>query len=220
MPISKRDRVIHTSKVKKHDKGEKNEQIESIRSSIEEMRYAYVLSVSNERNNILKKVRDELKPGKMFYSKNKLVQVALGFTAESECADGIHALTPLITGHVALITSNLGPADLATLVSAHEETEFARAGAIATHTIALEAGFEALAAFPFSMETQLRKLGLPTMLHDGKIKLLANHTVCTEGEPLTANQAQVVKRMGIQMAKFSIAMQAVYDKESSQVTMM
>ena len=220
MPISKKDRVIHTSKVKRNVKGVKNDQMETIRSSIDEMRYAYVVSVSNERNNILKAVRDELKPGKMFYSKNKLVQLALGLSPESECAEGIHALAPLITGHVALITSNLNQADLATLLSVHDETEYARAGGLASYTIALEAGFDALAAFPFSMETQLRKLGLPTMLHDGKIKLLANHTVCAEGQTLTANQAQILKLMHIQMAKFEIAIQAVYDKESSKVSMM
>ena len=220
MPVSKRDRVIHTSKVKKHDKSEKNDQIDLVRSSIQEMRYTYVVSISNERNNILKAVRDELKPGKMFYSKNKLVQVALGFSPDSECAEGIHALTPLISGHVALVTSNLCPNDLATLLSAHEEAEFARAGGVATHTIELEAGFDALASFPFSMETQLRKLGLPTMLHDGKIKLLANHTVCTEGEELTAAQAQVLKLMRIQMAKFEIRIQAVYDRESNKVSTM
>ena len=218
MPVSKRDRVIHTSKVKKHDKSDKTEQIDQCRDSVANMRYTYVVSVSNERNNILKNVRDELKPGKMFCSKNKLLQVALGFTPQTECADGIHPLSALMSGQSALITSNLNPTELMSLLASHEETEFARPGGIATQTIVLEEGFDALADFPHSMETQFRKLGLPTQLYDGKVRLLANHTVCREGEPLNANQAQVLKLLKIQMAKFEIKLKAVYDKESSQVT--
>lgn len=218
MPVSKRDRVIHTSKVKKHDKSEKSEQIDQIRSSVESMRFTYVVSVSNERNNILKLIRDELKPGKLFYSKNKLVQVALGFTPESECCEGIHPLAAMMSGHVALITTNLGLAELKQVLDGHQEPEFARAGGIATQTIVLEEGFDALASFPHSMETQFRKLGLPTLLHDGKIKLLANHTLCQAGEPLTADQAQILRMMKIQMARFEVSIKAVYDKESCQIS--
>ena len=218
MPVSKRDRVIHTSKVKKHDKSEKADQIDQIRSSVEQMRFTYVVNISNERNNILKLIRDELKPGKLFYSKNKLVQVALGFSPESECCEGIHPLTALMSGHVALITTNLGLAELKEVLDSHQEPEFARAGGIANQTITLEAGFDTLANFPHSMETQFRKLGLPTLLHDGKIKLLANHTLCQEGEPLTADQCQVLRMMKIQMARFEITVKAVYDKESCQIT--
>lgn len=218
MPISKKDRVIHTSKVRKHDKSEKAEQIESIRDIINEMRYGYVVSVTNERNNIMKDIRDELKPGKMFYSKNKLVQVSLGLAPESECADGIHKLTPHLTGPTGLIVTNHSPSELEAMLNTHDDPEFARAGGVATGTVELAEGFDALASFPHSMETQLRKLGLPTLLHDGKIRLLANHTICQEGSVLTADQAQVLKLLGIKMAKFHISIKAVWDKETSQVS--
>jgi mRNA turnover protein 4 len=218
MPVSKRDRVIHTSKVKKHDKSEKVEQIDHIRESISEMRFTYVVSVSNERNNILKSIRDELKPGKMFYSKNKVAQVAIGFRGEAECAEGIHPLSALLVGQSALITTNIPKSELMDLLVAHEEPEFARAGGIASQTLALEEGFDALSDFPHSMETQFRKLGLPTQLYDGKIKVLANHIVCREGDVLTAAQAQILKLFKIQMAKFEMIVKAVYDKETSQVT--
>jgi len=219
MPISKRDRVIHTSKVKKPSKFVKSEQIDSVRTAIDEMRFSYVVSVSNERNNIIKTVREELKPGKLFYSKNKLVQLALGFNKESECADGISCLTGHLVGHSALVVSNLGPAEISSLLETHDEPEFARAGGIAYANVDLEEGFDALSRFPHSMETQLRKLGLPTSLYDGKIKLLANHRVCSEGEVLTGSQAQILKLLNIQMAKFEMRIKAVWDKDSSQVSL-
>jgi mRNA turnover protein 4 len=217
MPISKRDRVVHTSKVKKHVKSEKNDQIESVREAVAENRYTYAVEVSNERNNILKQIRDEIKPGKLFYSKNKLIQIAIGVSAESECAEGVHKLSAYMTGHCGLISTNMGQVELANMLANHESPEFARAGAVATGTVALEEGFEALSRFPHSMETQLRKLGLPTTLYDGKVKLLTNYTVCTEGEEINSNQAQLLKLMDIQMASFKVTLRAVYDKEKSQV---
>ena len=218
MPISKRDRVIHTSKVKKHLKSEKSEQIDAVRSAVNDMSFSYVVSVSNERNNIIKAVRDELKPGKMFYSKNKLFQIALGFSPESECADGIHQLTAHIVGHSALVISNLPASEITSLLEKHDEPEFARAGGLATSDVELEEGFDSLAHFPHSMETQLRKLGLPTSLYDGKIKLLARYKVCSEGESLSASQAQILKLLDIKMAKFEMRIKAMWDKSSSQVS--
>ena len=218
MPISKKDRVIHTSKVKKHDKAQKTDQIDTIRSSINEMRYAYAVTISNERNHSLKAVRDGLKPGKIFYSKNKLIQVALGFSSETECADGIHILTGHMVGHCGLIVTNHSSSELGELLAAHEEPEFARAGAVAGWTVTLPEGYDSVSEFPHSMETQLRKLGLPTLLHDAKIRLLADHTVCKEGDVLSSSQAQLLKLMNIRMAKFEITAKAVWDKETQQVS--
>ena len=217
MPISKRDRVIHTSKVKRSDKAEKSEQIDTIRNAVVEMRFAYAVTISNERNNILKAIRDEVKPGKIFYSKNKLIQVALGFTPEAECDEGIHKLTGYMVGHCGLIVCNQTVEELTELLQSHEEPEFARAGGVATETISIPSGFDSMVDFPHSMETQLRKLGMPTLLHDAKIKLLADYTVCKLGDVLTASQAQLLKLMNIQMAKFEITLRAVWDKESHQV---
>jgi len=204
--------------VKKHDKSGKTEQIDNIRDSIQASRFAYAVEITNERNNILKAIRDEIKPGKLFYSKNKLIQVAIGFTSESECSEGIHQLAANMTGHCGLICTNLGVDELRNLLSTYEESEYARAGGIATGTISLEAGFDALARFPHSMEVQLRKLGLPTMLYDGKVKLLANHTICNEGDVLTASQAQLLKLLNIQMGQFQTIIKAIYDKDAESVT--
>ena len=47
----------------------------------------------------------------------------------------------------------------------HREPEYARSGSKATQTVILDQG--PLPHFPFSMEPQLRKLGLPTTLKKG-----------------------------------------------------
>lgn len=63
-------------------------------------------------------------------------------------------------------------------------------GDIATETIELNAGL--LEQFPHCMEPHLRKLGLPTRLQRGIPELLQDFVVCTEGKPLTANQANIL----------------------------
>jgi mRNA turnover protein 4 len=218
MPVSKRDRVIHTSKVKRHNKDEKSEQIEAVRTAVQENQYVYVCEVSNDRNRALKEVRDELKPGKLFYSKNKLIQVAIGYTPETECAERIHTLSAYLKGHCGLICTNLSQDELLSVLKSHETEEYARTGDVATDTISLEAGFDALAEYTHSMEVQFRKLGLPTMLYDGKIKMLASHIVCNTGDILTADQAQLLKVLRVQMGKFQVKLVAVYDKSTEKVS--
>lgn len=66
-------------------------------------RFAYVLKLENQRNNLLKGLRDDLKPGalsclyhhsslchsgRLFCGRNKVMQVALGVDPESECQEG------------------------------------------------------------------------------------------------------------------------------------
>lgn len=56
--------------------------------------------------------------------------------------------------------------------------------------------------FPHSMEPQLRALGLPTSLKKGVVTLLADHTVCKEGDVLSSEQARILKLLGHKQATF------------------
>lgn len=67
MPLSKRNRIVATSKVKKDGKNRKRVLIDSIRNSIQnEDVYVYVLELSNQRNAKLKELRGILFPGRYF----------------------------------------------------------------------------------------------------------------------------------------------------------
>ncbi|KAJ3032864.1 mRNA turnover 4 [Rhizophlyctis rosea] len=54
------------------------------------------------------------------------------------------------------------------------------------------------------MEPQLRALGMPTALVNGVVTVRSEFTVCREGEPLTPEQAQLLKHFYIQMADFHV----------------
>ena len=56
------------------------------------------------------------------------------------------------------------------------------------------------------MEPYLRKLGLPSRFEAGVVTLLAAHTVCTEGEALTSDQAKLLQLLNIKMARFQLTL--------------
>ncbi|KEP59893.1 UNVERIFIED_CONTAM: mRNA turnover 4 (MRT4) family protein [Hammondia hammondi] len=218
MPVSKRSKVVSLTKVKKQKCGERGREVkeqwmDTVRSVCEEAnQHVYLVEFVNQRNSLLKLVRDLIKPGRVFYGKNKVIQRALGTTPTSECLPNIHKLSKKLTGHRALLVCEHSADKLQTLLSKVQAKEFARAGFVATESIQLKEGFDALAQFPHSLEQRFRSLGLPTLLKDGKILLLGDYTVCTKGEPVTPEQAQVLKHLGVKMAEFHIKLLAEWHK--------
>ena len=77
-------------------------------------------------------------------------------------------------------------------------------GSIASETITLRQGFDHMANFSHSMEPHLRKLGLATKLDNEKIYLLKDHVLCTEGNPITVENAKILKLLEIKTDAFSI----------------
>ncbi|KAL8428081.1 hypothetical protein Efla_000180 [Eimeria flavescens] len=213
MPVSKRSKVVHLSKTKKQKNGHrgraldaKNLLIETVRELAgEEGAQLYVVEVKNQKNALLKLARDALKPGRLFFGKNKVLQVALGAQPSTECLDNVSKLTKLLKGERGILITKDNLTDVKTRLSEVTSDEFAKAGFPATQTITLEAGFDSLAKFPHSMEPRLRSLGLPTQLQNGRINLLGRHTVCKVGAPLSVEQAQLLKHLDIKMATFSLA---------------
>lgn len=92
---------------------------------------------------------------------------------------------------------------------------------------------------PLAIEPQLRKLGVPTRIRSGKVVLEEapeaevgamdglhvqgvvqegeGYLVCKEGETLDSRQTSILKILGVRMAEFKIALQAVYDRAEEGV---
>lgn len=73
--------------------------------------------------------------------------------------------------------------------------EYARCGTTAPDDVKLTKGrlFRVDGEeIPHYMEEQLRKLGLPTKLEEGKVVLLSDHIVCSRGQRLTSDQAKIL----------------------------
>jgi len=216
MPKSKRAKVISLTKVKKKEKTVKDGHIEEMRDAAAKFKTCFLIRVENERNQFLKEVRRKLAPGRMFYGRNKLMQHALGMAPSSECQQNIHKLAERISGHSGILFTNSPIAQVREYFEEYRPSDYARCGGIATETVVLPAGGEALANQPHSIETHLRNIGLPTQLKDGKVILLGRHTVCKEGKELTADQAQVLKMLEKKMANFECRVSAQWTKDDGK----
>ena len=64
-----------------------------------------------------------------------------------------------------------------------------------------------------TMEPLLRKLGLPTRLVKGVVENVAETTICTEGQPLTSNQAALLRHFELKHAMFRVNLVAVWEAE-------
>jgi mRNA turnover protein 4 len=208
MPKSKRDKVVSLTKVKKKPKDAKSELVEKIQEAVTASKYVYILEVENERNDLLKLTRSALRPGIIFCGKNKVMQLALGLTPQSEYEDNIRMISKEIAGACALLCSDSPVTEVRKKLAGIEPTVYARCGSVATKSVKLQPGTEALKAFPHSQEPHLRSLGLPTLLKDGIIHLLGKHTVCEKGDVLTTDKAQLLKQLQIPMVRFRVRVKA------------
>jgi len=215
MPKTKRNKVVHLTKTKKKTRSDKDELIEKVREAAEKYGNAYLIRLDNVRNAFLKDLTAKLRPGRLFCGKNKVLQLALGTEPSKECADGIHKLARRVEGQRAVLFTDLDRAALMKKLIEYAPEDYARSGAVAPRTVTVPAGTESLSKFPHSLEPQLRKLGMPTLLKNGIIHLLGNHVVCKEGQTLNAQQVQVLKLLDEKMVQFQMVPEGHWSNDGS-----
>jgi mRNA turnover protein 4 len=76
-----------------------------------------------------------------------------------------------LKGDVGLLLTNNGPEEVEKFFDEHTESDYARAGTIASEDFVLDEG--PLEQFPHNMETQLRQLGLPTTLKKSMLRSMS-----------------------------------------------
>lgn len=143
---------------------------------------------------------------------------ALGNTPEDATADGIHKLSPHLTGNVALLFTNRPTADITTYFENFSPVDFARAGAVASRDFVIPAGvvYATGGAVPpehdvplgHTIEPELRRLNVPTRMVRGKVVLGEEggegYTVCKEGQVLDSRQTRLLKLFDQCLSEFRV----------------
>ena len=107
MPKNKRAKIVALTKVKSKGRSGKESLVEKIQEAMDEYKHAYVVSFENIRAGPFKTLAHKLRDDtKFFLGKNKVVQVALGKSPETEIADNSHLLSKYMRGQVCLALSN------------------------------------------------------------------------------------------------------------------
>merc|ERR1719297_57985 len=170
----------------------------------------FVFQYENMRNSKLKTVRDQWSHSKFFIGKNRVLAKALGNTEAEEYQDNLHLVSKCLKNEGGLLVTNQSQDDVMEYFSNLSEPDFARTGGTATETVELKQGV--LNMFSHSMEPQLRQLGMPVQLVKGQVTLLADMTVCNEGDVLTSEQARILKLLGHQHAEFKLNIVSGWNK--------
>lgn len=210
MPKSKRSKVYHLSKTKKKGRSVKDKIVEEVRSAAENYERCFVFHTINMRNNGLKGLRKKWADSRIFMGKNKVMALALGRSEAEEHRDGLSAVSQHLAGACGLLFTNEEEKDVVNHMEQVDEVHYARSGFVATEDFMLEEGEVPL---PFSMETQLRKYGLHTILKEGKILLNADTQVCNKGDTLTPEQCKLLEIFQIKMASFKIYPVCLWEAE-------
>lgn len=202
---------MHLTKTEKKGKEAKAKLMDQIRACATEYSHIYIFKVRNMRNVLFKDLRVAA-TGRFFIGKNRVMGLALGKEASSECVEGGAEVASRLRGDVGLFFSNEAPDAVTQLLDAQETWDYARTGNRADMTVVIEAdpaglrNVETGEPLSATIEPQLRDCGMPTRLRGGTVLLTTpSYTICEAGKRLTANQARLLKAMGIKMASFRVA---------------
>ncbi|KAI8586246.1 mRNA turnover 4 [Geranomyces variabilis] len=208
MPKSKRVKIVNLTQTDKKTSEHKAALVAAIHEALTKYAHAYVFSVENMRNTFLKDVRHARSADRFFFGRNRVMAKALGGSAQDEAAPEAHQLAARLVGNVGLIFSDDGYDEMKAFFDAFVKRDYARSGAVAVETVELPAGplMRGVDPVPHNMEPQLRGLGLPTVLVNGVVTLKTDHVVCTKGQTLTPDQANILKHFYIQQADFHVTL--------------
>eukprot|EP00088_Acartia_fossae_P041060 TRINITY_DN42936_c0_g1_i1.p1 TRINITY_DN42936_c0_g1~~TRINITY_DN42936_c0_g1_i1.p1 ORF type:complete len:242 (+),score=72.95 TRINITY_DN42936_c0_g1_i1:37-762(+) len=212
MPKSKRDKKISLTKVEKKVGLEtKQKLIDNVRNAVDTYSRIFVFKPENMRNNTLKEVREHWNHSKFFIGKNRVIAKALGSTEEEEYNENLHKVSILLRGQCGLLFTNEKTDDVVEFFENMSTPDYARTGGRCVESVVLPEG--PLPHFSHAIEPQLRSLGLPTCLKKGVVTLVKEHTVCSEGDVLTSEQARILKLLGKQQAEFRLRILAVWSND-------
>ncbi|CAI4226265.1 unnamed protein product [Auanema sp. JU1783] len=213
MARSRRDKDVSLTKVKKKTRATKENLVTEVRKAAEDYENVFVFTIENLRSTLFTDIRQKLKSTTRFFlGRNNVMSIALGRTARDECADGIHKVSEQLKGNCGLMFTNLSSAEVKKFFDDLKIADYARAGEVATQTVAFPQG--PLEKMAFSMEPQLKKLGLPTQMVKGVIELTKDFEVCVADKPIGAESAKILKLFEIKMAFFQVKLKAFWSKKS------
>jgi len=228
MPKSQRNQGVSLTKTPKKGRAWKEGVLAATRAAVDEVAGAgagslYVFRHANLRTGPLQKLREEVRASgtRLCLGSVALLRVAVsGGEGEGEYRAGLGGLSPALRGGAGLLATPLPPSEIEPIIAAFRHADFARAGARAAATFALEAGplhGPSGAPLPHTLEPALRGHGLPVKLDRGVVTLLADTTVCTAGKRLTPGAAALLRVFGQRQAVFRLKLVKRWDAATEKV---
>ena len=213
MPISKRQKKVSLTKVKKRSPPQaRASYVDTVRSAVEQAPNLYLVGIDAfARPTRFKQLRSALPPGStLLMGKKTLMRVALGDSEENELKPNISQFAAKIEGGHALVAASCDRGALERSLAESVAPEFATAWFVAPSTVTLERGPLDVAKFPVSMLAALKKLDLPVEVRESKLVLIDDWACASKGSPLTAGQAKMLFHLDMRVHEFKPSILASY----------
>lgn len=186
---------------------EKAEEVEEIKSLIEQHRAIGVATLQKVRAAQLQQLRKKLEASaNIRVVKNTLMRRAL---AECKSKPRIGDLEKHLTGSNIFLFTDLNPFKLALLLEKSRVKTTAKAGDLAAQDVIVPAGNTGLPPGPII--SQFSAVGIPTRIEGGSVWVSHDTMVAKEGEVITARLASVISKLGIKPVEVGLHMKVAYD---------
>lgn len=158
-------------------------------------------------SNVIQDIRANLR-GKtvLKVSKNTLKKLAINSSKKS----GIEKLNEHVKGSVALVFSNENPFNLQRFLLSNTVPAAAKIGQVASNDVIVPAGNTDLNPGPVIGE--LNSVGIRTKVEKGKITIIADSKIISEGDVVNENQVSVLNRLGIKPFTVGLTLAIAFEK--------
>jgi large subunit ribosomal protein L10 len=193
--------VVRQSTLLKADK------VKELTSCLSQYNSVAIASLEKVRSANLQQLRKKLeKSAYMRVVKNSLIRRAV---SESKNKTGLETLEEYLTGPNMYLFTNLNPFKLVILLEKSRVKASARAGDLAAFDVVVPAGNTGLPPGPII--SQFTAVGLRTRIESGSVYVSKDTLVVKEGEPISAQLASLLSKLGIKPVEVGLSLKVVYD---------
>jgi large subunit ribosomal protein L10 len=186
----------------------KADEVKELKELLSQYNAVAIASLEKVRSAQLQRLRKKLKKdANIRVVKNSLISRAVSELKDEE--EGIEKLEEYLTGPNLFLFTNLNPFKLVILLEKSRVKASARAGDIAAFDVTVPAGNTGLPPGPII--SQFTAVGLRTRIESGSVYVNRDTMVVKEGEPISAQLASLLSKLGIKPVEAGLSLKVVYD---------
>jgi large subunit ribosomal protein L10 len=186
----------------------KTNQINQLQTSLDSKHVVGIAFVGGIPGMAIQKMRkDLLGKADIIVVKNTIATLALKHGAAKK--PNLEALTPVMDGQTAIITTDMNPFKLYQLLEENKSKMAARGGETAPDDISVKAGDTPFKPGPIVGE--LQKAGIPAAIQDGKVVIKKDKVLVKAGDKIPREVAPVLAKLEIFPLTVGMELRAAYD---------
>jgi large subunit ribosomal protein L10 len=185
----------------------KAEKVKEVKECLSQYNAIGIASLQKVRAAQLQRLRKKLKESvDIRVVKNSIMQRAVSSSLDEA---GVEKIDEYLTGPNLYLFTNLNPFKLVLLLEKSRVKASARAGDLAAFDVTVPAGNTGLPPGPII--SQFTAVGLRTRIEAGSVYVSKAAVVVKEGEPISAQLASLLSKLGIKPVEVGLSLKVVYD---------